>query len=124
MNSAKEKLFPEFPPVATGAWMEKIVADLKGVDFEKKLVWRTSEGFNVNPFYRAEDIAGLKAAETLPGAYPYVRGTKKDANSWFVRQDIDVADFAGANKKALDILNKGVDSLGFKIPGDAVNPEN
>ncbi|MDR0768449.1 MAG: methylmalonyl-CoA mutase family protein, partial [Dysgonamonadaceae bacterium] len=120
----KEKLFPEFPPVTAEQWKEKIVVDLKGVDFEKKLVWRTNEGFNVNPFYRIEDIAGLKTTESLPGIYPYVRGTKKDANSWFVRQDIDVADFAGANKKALDILNKGVDSLGFKIPGDAVNPEN
>ena len=124
MNSPKEKLFPEFPPVSTGQWKEKIVADLKGADFEKKLVWRTNEGFNVNPFYRTEDIAGLKTAESLPGVYPYVRGTKKDTNDWFIRQDIEVDDFAGANKKALDILNKGVDSLGFKIPGDTVSPEN
>ncbi|MDR1632638.1 MAG: methylmalonyl-CoA mutase small subunit [Dysgonamonadaceae bacterium] len=124
MNSPKEKLFSEFPPVSTGQWKEKIVADLKGADFEKKLVWRTNEGFNVNPFYRTEDIAGLKITESLPGVYPYVRGTKKDKNDWFVRQDIVVADFAEANKKALNILNKGVDSLGFKIPGDAVNPEN
>ena len=35
--------------------MAKITADLKGVPFEKKLVWKTGEGFNVNPFYRAED---------------------------------------------------------------------
>ncbi|GHT58237.1 methylmalonyl-CoA mutase small subunit [Bacteroidia bacterium] len=104
--------------------MEKIVADLKGADFEKKLVWKTNEGFNVNPFYRTEDIAGLKTTESLPGAYPYVRGTKKDKNDWFVRQDIEVHDFAEANKKALDILNKGVNSLGFKIPREAVNAEN
>jgi methylmalonyl-CoA mutase len=124
MNSSKEKLFPEFPPVSTQQWMEKIAADLKGADFEKKLVWRTNEGFNVNPFYRTEDIAGLKITESLPGAYPYVRGTKKDKNDWFVRQDIEVTDFSEANKKALDILNKGVNSLGFKIPHDAVSPEN
>jgi methylmalonyl-CoA mutase len=124
MNSSKEKLFSEFPPVSTGLWMEKIVADLKGADFEKKLVWKTNEGFNVNPFYRTEDIAGLKTTESLPGTYPYVRGTKKDKNDWFVRQDIEVHDFAEANKKALDILNKGVNSLGFKIPREAVNAEN
>ncbi|MDR2690747.1 MAG: methylmalonyl-CoA mutase small subunit [Dysgonamonadaceae bacterium] len=124
MSSSKEKLFPEFPPVSAEQWKEKIVADLKGADFEKKLVWRTNEGFNVNPFYRAEDIAGLKITESLPGVYPYVRGTKKDKNNWFVRQDIEVADFAEANKKALDILNKGINSLGFKILGDAVNPAN
>jgi methylmalonyl-CoA mutase len=124
MNSSKEKLFSEFPPILTEQWKEKIIADLKGADFEKKLVWKTNEGFNVNPFYRTEDIAGLKTAESLPGIYPYVRGTKTDRNDWLVRQDIEVTDFAEANKKALDILNKGVDSLGFKIPGDAVNPEN
>jgi methylmalonyl-CoA mutase len=124
MNDTKEKLFPEFQPVTAEQWKEKIVADLKGADFEKKLVWRTNEGFNVNPFYRAEDIAGLKTAESLPGAYPYVRGTKKNTNDWFVRQDIEVVDFAEANKKALNILNKGVDSLGFKIAGDAVCAEH
>ncbi|GHT53540.1 methylmalonyl-CoA mutase small subunit [Bacteroidia bacterium] len=124
MNSTKEKLFSEFPPVSTELWTEKIVADLKGADFEKKLVWKTNEGFDVRPFYRTENIAGLKTTESLPGAYPYVRGTKKDKNDWFVRQDIEVSDFAEANKKALDILNKGVNSLGFKIPREAVNAEN
>ena len=124
MNSSKEKLFSEFPPVSTEQWMEKIVTDLKGADFEKKLVWKTNEGFDVRPFYRTENIAGLKITESLPGAYPYVRGTKKDKNDWFVRQDIEVTDFAEANKKALDILNKGVNSLGFNIPRDKVNAEN
>ena len=48
----------------------RITADLKGVPFEKKLVWKTGEGFNVNPFYRAEDIEGLKTTESLPGEFP------------------------------------------------------
>ena len=53
MAELKEKLFSEFAPVSTEEWMAKITADLKGVPFEKKLVWKTGEGFNVNPFYRA-----------------------------------------------------------------------
>lgn len=103
--------------------MAKITADLKGVPFEKKLVWKTGEGFNVNPFYRAEDIEGLKTTESLPGEFPYVRGTKKD-NDWKVRQNIEVCCFKGANEKALDLLTKGVTSLGFIIKGDEVNEEN
>jgi methylmalonyl-CoA mutase len=122
MSNSKEKLFSEFPPVSTEQWMEKINADLKGADFEKKLVWKTNEGFPVKPFYRAEDIAGLKTAESLPGEFPYVRGTKKD-NDWYVRQDITVTNVSEANKKALDILNKGVTSLGFKIQSEAVSKE-
>ena len=123
MAELKEKLFSEFAPVSTEEWMAKITADLKGVPFEKKLVWKTGEGFNVNPFYRAEDIEGLKTTEYLPGEFTYVRGTKKD-NDWKVRQNIEVCCFKGANEKALDLLTKGVTSLGFIIKGDEVNEEN
>lgn len=123
MAELKEKLFSEFAPVSTEEWMAKITADLKGVPFEKKLVWKTGEGFNVNPFYRAEDIEGLKTTESLPGEFPYVRGTKKD-NDWKVRQNIEVCCFKGANEKALDLLTKGVTSLGVIIKGDEVNEEN
>ena len=123
MAELKEKLFSEFAPVSTEEWMAKITADLKGVPFEKKPVWKTGEGFNVNPFYRAEDIEGLKTTESLPGEFPYVRGTKKD-NDWKVRQNIEVCCFKGANEKALDLLTKGVTSLGFIIKGDEVNEEN
>ena len=123
MAELKEKLFSEFAPVSTEEWMAKITADLKGVPFEKKLVCKTGEGFNVNPFYRAEDIEGLKTTESLPGEFPYVRGTKKD-NDWKVRQNIEVCCFKGANEKALDLLTKGVTSLGFIIKGDEVNEEN
>lgn len=123
MAEQKEKLFSEFAPVSTEDWVAKITADLKGAPFEKKLVWKTGEGFNVNPFYRLEDIEGLKTTESLPGEFPYVRGTKKD-NDWKVRQNIEVGCFKAANEKALDILNKGVNSLGFVIKGDDVNKEN
>jgi len=123
MANQKEKLFSEFPPVSTQEWMDKIIADLKGADFEKKLVWRTNEGFNVNPFYRDENIEGMKTTDSLPGEFPYVRGTKKD-NDWYTRQDIVVKDIKAANAKALDILNKGVNSLGFKIDSNDVTPEN
>ncbi|MFV0469576.1 MAG: methylmalonyl-CoA mutase small subunit [Dysgonomonas sp.] len=123
MANLKEKLFTDFPPVSTEEWMAKIVADLKGADFEKKLVWKTNEGFKVNPFYRNENIEGLKTVDSLPGEFPYVRGTKKD-NDWYVRQDITVVDFKAANAKALDILNKGITSLNFIISGKDVSAEN
>ncbi|MDE6012098.1 MAG: methylmalonyl-CoA mutase small subunit, partial [Prevotella sp.] len=100
-----------------------IEVDLKGADFQKRLVWRTNEGFNVQPFYRREDLTDLKSVNSLPGEFPFVRGNKKDNNLWFVRQEIDAEDAKAANAKALDILNKGVDSIGFKIAGKDVNPE-
>ena len=123
MADSKEKLFSDFPGVSTEAWMEKITADLKGADFEKKLVWKTNEGFKVKPFYRQEDLEGLKTTEGLPGQFPFLRGTKKDDNTWYVRQDIKVECAKEANAKALDLLNKGVDSLGFNINKKDLCPE-
>lgn len=123
MADSKEKLFSDFPSVSTQEWMDKITADLKGADYEKKLVWKTNEGFKVKPFYRQEDLEGLKTTEGLPGQFPYIRGNKKDDNTWFIRQDIMVEDPAEANAKALDILNKGIDSLGFKVKASQLNIE-
>ena len=80
------------------------------------MVWRTNEGFNMEPFYRKEDLEGMTQINSLPGQFPYLRGNKKDNNQWYVRQNIKAADPKEANAKALDILNKGVTSLGFKIP--------
>ena len=115
MSNNKEKLFTEFQAPTKQEWLDKIEVDLKGADFQKKLVWRTNEGFNVQPFYRLEDLKDLKTPDALPGEFPFVRGNKKDNNEWYVRQNIVVTDPAEANKKALDILMKGVDSIGFKL---------
>lgn len=123
MADSKEKLFSDFAPVTSQEWKDRIIADLKGADFEKKLVWKTNEGFSVQPFYRREDLAGLKTPESLPGEFPYVRGTKKDDNTWLIRQEIVVTDAKEANAKALDILNKGIDSLGFKVNSKDINAE-
>lgn len=120
MAEKKEKLFDQFPPVTTQEWRAKVDADLKGVPFEKKLVWRTNEGFNVNPMYRREDIADLKTTDTLPGQFPYVRGTH-DSNDWLTRQEIIADTIAEANAKALDVLTKGVNSLYFKLGKNEIN---
>lgn len=123
MANNNEKLFSEFQAPTTEEWLAKIEVDLKGADFQKKMVWRTAEGFNVQPFYRREDLKDLKAVDSLPGEFPFVRGNKKDNNIWFVRQNILEEDAQKANEKALDILNKGVDSLGFTIPSDKLSKD-
>lgn len=112
--SVKKQLMTEFPPVTTAKWKEVITADLKGADYEKKLVWKTSEGFSVEPFYRAEDLAKLNHMGGKAGQFPYVNGVKTNG-SWLVRQTITVTDPAQANRQALEILMRGVDSLGLKI---------
>ena len=109
-----KKLFDQFAPVTPEEWRAKAEVDLKGADFEKKMVWRTNEGFSAQPLYRSVDIADLKQTKSLPGEFPYVRGTRYN-NDWKVRQNIDVDDVHAANAKALEVLDKGINSIGFHM---------
>ena len=124
MRSVKDKkLFKQFPPVTTSEWMNKITTDLKGADFNKRLVWKTAEGFDVMPFYRREDLQALNHQDAIIPLY--LRGNVANpvsgrkvhdtGNTWLIRQDINVADYSAANRKALSLLMKGIDSLGFII---------
>ena len=112
MANTKEKLFAEFPPVSTEQWEAVITTDLKGADYERKLVWKTGEGFDVRPYYRAENLASVEYLGAEAGEFPFVRGVSKD-NTWRVHQTISVECAKAANEEALKLLNSGVDSLGF-----------
>jgi len=122
MAENKFNILDDFAPISTQEWKDKIIVDLKGADFDKKLVWRTPEGFNVQPFYRQEDLEGLQTTQSAPGQYPFVRGTKEN-NDWYIRQNIPAMDPKAANAKALDVLNKGINSLGFRIPGKELSAD-
>lgn len=111
-DKKQEILFSEFPPVSTAQWEEKIQQDLKGADYDKKLVWRTAEGFKVKPYYRAEDLDGIKEmASSLPGKFPFLRGTESKTNNWTVSQDIESADPDVANRSAHIAVSRGATAL-------------
>jgi len=116
-----QPLFQEFPSVDTETWMEKIIADLKGADFEKKLVWRSDEGFRVKPFYRSEDLEEISYLVDLgtlktPGSTP---------NSWILCQEITQAgDPEKGNKSAAEAIAGGAGALRFPwIPSLTGKPE-
>ncbi len=115
-NKSNPKLFVDFPPVTTPEWEEVIHKDLKGADYDKKLVWKTLEGFNVQPYYRSEHLKDIKSTHALPGEFPYARGVNPLSNSWLVRQDFEATNAPQANKKAIDGLERGLNSVGFVIP--------
>jgi methylmalonyl-CoA mutase len=116
-NSTKEtKLFAEFPPTSTQEWEEKIQKDLKGADYDRKLIWKTIENFSVKPYYRSEDLSNLKHLSYFPGEFPFVRGNKTNNNNWYIRQYIIVSnDVKLANNKAIEILTKGINSIAFIV---------
>lgn len=109
------KLFSEFPPVSTPDWEKKIIQDLKGRDYNKKLIWKTNEGFEVRPYYREEDLKSLNYLADIHYEIAKLCNKNSNGNKWLIRQDILVYDADTANRKALEILNKGITSLGFVI---------
>lgn len=109
----KPGLFEDFPPVSTKEWEDKIQVDLKGADYEKRLIWKSPGGLKIKPYYRAEDLENLPHTKVLPGESPYVRGKKIKYNDWIIRQDFETTDPTEANKFALQAIEKGVDAVGF-----------
>ena len=107
------KLFSEFPPVSTEAWEEKIIADLKGADYHKKLFWKTDEGFEVKPYYRAEDLDGLEFAGSPHSGTLNTSESLYQTNEWKVRQDIDSVNIPVINTLATDAVAKGATALGL-----------
>lgn len=109
---SKENLFNEFPPVSTQAWEELIIKDLKGADYNKKLIWKTDEGFSIRPYYRAEDLNDINYLEGLPSEFPFTRGNTLH-NHWDIVQEISTDCPVEANAIALEAVKKGANSLVF-----------
>ena len=109
------KLFEEFPPVSSEEWRKKIDIDLKGADFDRKLVWKTIEGFKVQPYYRLDDVQKNPLIDLEPNQFPYIRGQKTESNDWLIRQDFLVKNVDDSNKEVLDALMKGVTSINLII---------
>ena len=104
MDSKNKHLFTEFSPVTMEEWMTVVTEELKGADFDKKLVWKSLDKFNVRPFYKEEDLDELQYLAAAPaGAFPYVRGSKP-CNEWEIRQSIFVWEVSEANRKAVEAV--------------------
>jgi len=113
MDQNNEKLFDTFPPITTPEWEARIADDLKGAEYQKKLVWKTAEGFAVKPYYREEGILGIGFMDAVPGDYPFVRGNQTASNNWEIRQDIETDNAAEANRLALDAIRRGATGIGL-----------
>ncbi|MBU0487110.1 MAG: acyl-CoA mutase large subunit family protein [Bacteroidetes bacterium] len=123
MDTDTSRLFNEFPPVSTQTWEEVIRQDLKGADYEKKLVWKTPEGFPVQPYYRAEDLAGIRYLDVAPGKFPFVRGGANEGNKWKIRQEIHVQNISAANEQAQEALQRGADEVSYVADSEVVSSQ-
>lgn len=116
------ELLKTFPVVSKEAWKQQAIADLKGADFDRKLVWRTYEGIPVQPFYTQEDTENKQ----LPSDVLSFPSTKR---AWVNYVEIKVEDVTEANRLArkmvqfdaggilFDILHPGTTDLGQLLQG-------
>lgn len=100
----------EFTPPSFAEWKKQVEKDLKGAPYEKKLVTKTYDGFNLNPIYTKEDLKDLTSIESYPGSDKLLRGNLSagyHSKSWDVNQEIFEADAAEYNSAIIDALNNG-----------------
>src|SRR4051794_1157646 len=106
--TTSENLFSVFEPLTREPWRAKAIQDLRGADFEK-LVWKTDEGFRLEPFYTAED---LYKNEALTKQHSIVA---KNSGNWINYAQIEVDDFAVANALAVEMISFGATGILFQF---------
>lgn len=99
----KKFLFDEFESVSAKQWKQRIQYDLKGADYNENLVWKSPENIHVKPFYHRDDFQN--PINPVPG-HP---------ESWKIAQSVFVDEEHIANKIARNALNKGAESIVFKV---------
>lgn len=124
MNEKDKNRFSEFLPVSTETWEAQIRADLKGADYQKRLIWNTDEGIQIKPYYRKEDLSALDHSTPLLDQIPSALSKRMEGNGWLIRQDIQVDDFSSANEKAIELISKGITSIGFVFHQNYIGNEN
>ncbi|GLB51272.1 methylmalonyl-CoA mutase small subunit [Neptunitalea chrysea] len=106
-------LLKTFPPVSKEEWKQKAIVDLKGADFDRRLVWKTYEGISVQPFYTQEDTENKELASDI---FEY---QKSGERNWTSYLEIEVVDETEANKLAHKMLHFDATGILFELK----NPE-
>ena len=102
-------LFAEFDAVTDDEWLAATEKSLRGRPFET-LVTKTYEGLEIHPLTSANDLADIAHVDTLPGQFPFVRGTRAAgyrAHPWLIAQEIDIADPTRFNRALREALANG-----------------
>jgi len=69
-------------------WRKLATKDRKGAAPDD-LIWHTPEGLDVKPLWTRADVDGLEFTDTIPGAFPFLRGpraTMYAGQPWTIRQ--------------------------------------
>jgi methylmalonyl-CoA mutase len=113
-----EHLFAEFEAPTLEQWREEVIRLLKGAPFEKKMLASTYEGITLQPIYTAEDVKGLPFQDSLPGEWPYLRGTEplgKRISGWLVAQELPFPEAKAFNEALRQDLERGQNAVNLML---------
>lgn len=108
------RLFGEFKNPSYDEWKEAAVKLLKGKPFEKAMFTKTDEGILLKPIYNQDDLENLPHIDSLPGFFPYLRGTEPEGHltkPWDICQEIYAGDPFEFNATLEEALYKGQTAL-------------
>ncbi|MBR9978647.1 MAG: acyl-CoA mutase large subunit family protein [Bacteroidetes bacterium] len=117
-----KSLFHDFPVSGKEQWRKKVIEDLKGADVET-LQWKTYDGFSVDPLYVRDDIASLRHTGSLPGLYPYVRGTHALGHAgrpWNIAQISDLPIAKDAAKEIVSARERGQNCVVLQLDRSSI----
>jgi methylmalonyl-CoA mutase len=100
----EKDLLELFPPATYEMWKAQAVKDLKGADFDKKLLTHTDEGIPLQPLYTKADLP--INADTLPRRFH-----KAQAGVWELQQEIRESDPAKFNAALHKELKRGLNAI-------------
>ena len=104
-----EELFAEFESATRAQWLEALENSLRGESFDSLLA-KTYEGIEIHPLPQADDLAIIQHHNSLPGQFPYVRGTNAAgyrARPWLIAAELSVRDPREFNQALREALANG-----------------
>lgn len=109
----KKNLFSDFNPVDKATWKEKVVVDLKGADFDKKLLWKTENGMVIPPYFNSEDA--LSASVGLDNIQSILTSSSSEGMDWKSYQLVVGETAEELNENVKYLLERGVEGLVFNV---------
>ncbi|WP_282072305.1 methylmalonyl-CoA mutase family protein [Polaribacter atrinae] len=103
MSDKNKTLFSDFPSVTTEQWMERVTADLKGADFDRKLVWKNLTGINFQPCYNIEN------------SITQLKNTGENSQSLVNYRSVAACCGKSGNDLALKAIEEGINGIIFQM---------
>jgi methylmalonyl-CoA mutase len=107
----EDNLFNGFEKVTSKQWKQQIQFELKGADYNEKLVWESSEGIKVKPFYHNDEDNLTNNVQTRVSEFK-------------ILQNNYVHDVEKSNSKTIDSLKRGAESIRFTIENETISLES